>query len=179
MQSINMDMFKSPNMIIAFVNILFFIVVQTIFFKFVASKQFNVVLEDKVDILNSYLAKDPEALQSVKAWKSSPEYLVLEQTALMQEKKREELNIELIKSWVGIPFLLAVVILTIFLYMLFKANSPDKWTGVDTAVLSLVVGAYATEILFYLTIVRQYEFYGDIQIYNKLYSDIHHDIRKN
>lgn len=176
MPSINMDIFKSPNMIIAFVNILFFIVVQTIFFKFVASKQFNVVLKDKVDILNSYLSYDPEAKVAVHAWKASPEYQVLEQTALIQERKREDLNVALMKSWIGVPFLLAIVILTIFLYMLLKSNSKDTWTGVDTAVLSLVVGAYATEILFYLTIVRQYEFYGDIQIYNKLYSDIHHSI---
>ena len=47
---------NGKNLIVVFCNVIFFIVVQTLFFKFIASKQFNVVLADKVGIINE-LAK--------------------------------------------------------------------------------------------------------------------------
>ena len=60
-----------------------------------------------------------------------------------------------------------------------KSNQPN-WSGVDNVLLSFVLAAYATEILFYIGIVRKFKFYGDQQIFSTIYKKImrnYHDIR--
>lgn len=175
-----MGIFEPPNMIITFANIIFFIVVQTLFFKYVASKQFNNVLDDKVGILNEYLKYNTGFRTSVEEYLNSEQAKELQNAAKEQNKKREDANTDLMKTWIGIPLVIAVVILLFFIYLLFKqsSDSQNKWSSIDTAILSLVVGAYSTEIMFYLGIVRQYEFYGDQQIYSRLYDGVHNSVNR-
>ena len=47
-----------------------------------------------------------------------------------------------------------------------------KWTDNDWAGISLVVFAYFTEILFYLIVVTQYNFYTDSKMYYKIFDSI-------
>ena len=102
-------LFASPNMIITFSNVIFFIVVQTFFFKYIASKQFNVVLSDKVGILNEYLKYDPEMTESIKQFTTSEEANEIKSKAKIQEKEREKLNKQRIKLWVGVPLVIATI----------------------------------------------------------------------
>jgi hypothetical protein len=168
-----MKMFKNSNMVIAFLNIIFFIIVQTLFFKYFASKQFNTVLENKIDILNTYSELDPQAKEIIDAHLNSPQAAFIKEIAEYQELEREELNNKLIKKWIGIPLTLSIILLIILFSLLLREDSVNRWNGSDTAVLSLIVGAYATELMFYFGIVRQYEFYGDMQLVNKLYSNVY------
>ena len=175
-----MGIFQPANMIITFANVIFFIVVQTLFFKLVASKQFNQVLNDKMGIFNEYLKYNKDFKNSVTEYLGSEQVKELQDIAKQQEKKRESENMDLIKKWVGIPLVLAVIILFVFIFLLFR-QSGDKdngWSSIDTAILTLVVGAYSTEIMFYLGIVQQYEFYGDQQIYSRLYNGIHNNVTR-
>lgn len=175
-----MGIFTPPNMIITFANIIFFIVVQTLFFKFVASKQFNNVLGNKVGIFNTYVKYNPQFKAAVEEFLGSDQVKAIEEAAKTQEKERNAANNDLIKSWIGIPLVVAVVILLIFIWLLFKqsTDSGNAWSSIDTAILTLVVGAYATELMFFFGIVRRYEFYGDQQIYSRLYDGIHNNINR-
>ena len=40
-------------------NVIFFVIVQTLFFKYVASKQYEVVLESKLDFIKTICDNDP------------------------------------------------------------------------------------------------------------------------
>jgi ABC-type transport system involved in cytochrome bd biosynthesis fused ATPase/permease subunit len=175
-----MGIFQPANMIITFANVIFFMIVQTLFFKFVASKQFNEVLNEKVGIFNEYLKYNKDFKNTVTDYLESNQVKELQSTAKQQEQKRESENMNLIKKWIGTPLVISVVILLFFLLLLFK-QSGDKengWSSIDTAILTLVVGAYSTEIMFYLGIVSQYEFYGDQQIYSRLYDGVHNNITR-
>jgi hypothetical protein len=164
-------------MIIIFANVIFFIVVQTFFFKYIASKQFNVVLADKMGILNTYLKYDSGAREKVEEMLGSEEVAALKAKAKEQEKDRNSKNWIKIESWIGPVALAALVVMATFIFLLVKSGR-GEWTSVDTSILTLVVGAYTTEIMFYMGIVRQYAFYGDQNIYATFYNNLHNTVNK-
>lgn len=169
-----MGVFESSNMIVTVSNIIFFIVVQTMFFYFIASKQFNVVLNNKVGILNEFASRDDELRSNIKAFFASDAYKQIEEAAEVEAEERVAYNTKLIKNWIVPPLLACIALLLIFLIKRSVYNEP--WGAADTLGLILVVSAYTTEVLFYLGIVRRFEFYGDIQIYDKIYTNIDKNI---
>mgnify|MGYP001174854305 CR=1 FL=1 len=169
-----MGMFDSNNMILTFSNIIFFIVVQTLFFYFIASKQFNIVLGDKVGIFNEYVSRNKPLKEQIRMFFASKDYENIKEGAKEEEEDREEYNQNLLKSWILPPLSIATTILLLFILKLFLYDEP--WSEVDTVGLFLVVTAYTTEILFYLGIVQQFKFYGDNQIFQKLYSTMNENI---
>ena len=167
-------MFDSNNMILTFSNIIFFIVVQTLFFYFIASTQFNTVLGDKVGIFNEYMSRNKPLKEQLRQFFASKEYQNIKNGAEQEKEQREEYNINLMKTWILPPLGISTTILLLFILKLFIYGEP--WSDVDTVGLFLVVTAYSTEIMFFLGIVQQYKFYGDIQIFDKLYSSMYENI---
>ena len=170
---------NGKNLIVVFCNVIFFIVVQTLFFKFIASKQFNVVLGDKVGIINDLAKHDPFTSKQINKYLKSKAAKELEKKAKVQSEMREIKNRELIKKWIGPPLAGALILLLLSYLRMKKSNQPN-WSGVDNVLLSFVLAAYATEILFYIGIVRKFKFYGDQQIFSTIYKKImrnYHDIR--
>ena len=166
------EVFQVPNMIILVSNVIFFIVVQTFFFKYKASQQINTVIKEKLDILNTYLNYDPELKQKIVDYKTSSEFKEKKKKA---EKNAEWRNIEnwkLIVKYILPVFGLFTVILIILILLDRLPVKTTKWVGVDTAIGSLVFLAYSTEILFYFGMVRQYTFYGDHELTYNVYSSL-------
>jgi len=160
--------FDGKNLIVVFANVIFFIIVQTLFFKYIASKQFNVVLADKVGIANELAKYDPFTSKQIYKYVKSDEAKELKNKALELSKTREKMNIERIKKWIGPPLIAAVCLLLLSVFKMAKQGPDKKWSGVDWVLLSFVLGAYGTEILFYLGIVRKFNFYGDLQIFDTI-----------
>lgn len=168
------NVFDSANMIVVLSNVIFFIVVQTMFFKYVASKQFNIVLEDKAGIVGEYLKYDPNANEKFRRFKNSEQVKIIKQNAKKQEALREKENAESTMMWIGIPLLVIGAFLIFFVIKLFYKQ--EHWDTTDTMLLSFVVFAYLIEVVFYLGIVRQYQFYGDQSIYSNVYNTIDDNI---
>src|SRR5271170_5552619 len=99
------NVFDSANMVIVLANIIFFMIVQTLFFKYVASKQFNIVLEDKAGIVGEYLKHDPAANEKYRQFKNSEKAKSIEKAAKEQEAIREKENMSSTLIWIGIPLL--------------------------------------------------------------------------
>lgn len=168
--------FESSNMIVILANIIFFMVVQTLFFKYVASRQFNIVLEDKANIVEEYLKHDPKANAKFREFKNSERVKAIQKAASDQEKIRETENMSNTMMWIGIPLLIVVALLIFFIGKLFFKK--EEWDTTDSILLSFVVFAYVIEVLFYLGIVRQYQFYGDQAIYDNLYRKVNENVNK-
>jgi hypothetical protein len=167
------ELFRLSNMVIIFSNILFFITVQTLFFKFIASKLFEIVLEDKVDILNEYVKYDEQQKEKIKVYMEKEETKELVKKGSEQEKKRDKLNNKLIMKWIGIPF---VIVIIIFIASVARLKLQGKyWNKIHTGLLLLVVSAYLTELFVFFGIVKQYQFYGDQQIYSTLYNNLYNE----
>ena len=163
------SIFFSNNMITLLSNVIFYIVVQTLFFYFIGSKQFNNVLENKVDIVVSYAKKNIYLKEFIKEYISNENAKKLEKEAKKQKKKREKYNRSLIFKWIGIPLLICIVVLLINIFKLFILG--ESWGRSDNIILLLVIFAYSTELCFFFGIVKQYEFYGDHKIYRSFFEN--------
>ena len=127
-------------------NVIFFVIVQTLFFKYVASKQYEVVLESKLDFIKTICNNDPYLKSKIYNFRDN--YLKENKDLVKkQEKIRNEKNIKLYYMYSGIPFVIM--------------KSTRKWNDVDTLSLLFVTLAYCTELFFFFFIVRKYEFVGD------------------
>lgn len=173
----NTKVFAPANLIVIFANVMFFMIIQTLFFRYIASKQFNVVIRDKANIMNEYLKYNKEASKEYDVYKNSKEVNEIKKNAKKQFKERDGINIDNTKTWIGIPFSIVLFILVVLVGMIFY-NKNNTWDSVDTVLLSLVVLAYATEVVFYIGLVRQYQFYGDQSIYSGLYDTISEKVDK-
>ena len=170
------EIFEPANMIVVLANIIFFMLIQTAFFEFEASKHFNIVLANKAKIAQEYLQYDKRSALKYQKFKSSPTAKNLETQAKEQLKKRNEENMELMLNWIGIPLFIAIFILIVFIAMIFLKDA--EWDKVDTILIFFVVFAYVAEILFYFGIVCKYQFYGDNAIYSGVYHEMENYINK-
>lgn len=154
--------------ILIFVNVLVFIVIQTFFFYFVGSQQLNDIIVNKMGIIKSFIKYDNSYKNKVKNYvKSKPIQDILKK-ADEEKKTRASQNIEIIKQWIG-PVLIAVLSILILAIIILIATK-SKWTGVDNVAISLVFTAYLTEIFIFFGIIKQYEFLGDNTIYRFIYN---------
>ena len=143
-------------MILVLVNVLFFIVSQTLFFRYVASRQYSTVLKKGVDDL---VSSDPIIRDTIYKYKN---LLYDETRARRLRKVREAKNRKLEKDYCWSWFNLFAVCLSLVLVF-----TSTPWTSVDTLGLFLVIIGYTTEVIFYYTVVKRYIFI-DMSIVKKL-----------
>lgn len=164
------EIFRLSNMIIIFSNIVFFMIIQTLFFKYIASKQFELVLKNKVDILNTYLKYDTDQKEKIKKYINDEKTQKIIKNSYDSEKKRNKYNNMLIIKWIGIPI---IITLLIFIISVVRLKLQNKyWTNIHTGLLLLVISAYLTELFVYFGIVKQYQFYGDQKIFASLFNNL-------
>ena len=143
--------------IVIFSNVIFFMVVQSLFFIAIASKQYENVLANKMDFVSRFVSKSSMSKQKLKDLKDT----FLQQNigiAEGQHKQRMQENKKYIKKFCVYPIMAAVAVLLCIIYY-FKTDLP--WTSIDSLNLTLVMLAYATELYFFFFIVRKFEFVGD------------------
>ena len=73
-------------------------------------------------------------------------------------------------KWIGIPF--GACILFLIMSVIVQINLGSSWTSSDTFLLIMIVSAYATELVIYFGIMKQYEFIGDNQLYYLIYKKV-------
>lgn len=173
-----MGIFSSNNMIINVSNIICFVTIQTMFFYFVASKQFNMVLKDKTEIASSYISQEPTLREMALAYFNSQDWKELVAQGNKQRLQRDRANLQLIWKKIGPIVVIAFVVLCGFILKLNYYPANTTWTRTDTILLVLVLGAFTTEFLFFIGIVSQYQHYGDHAIYHNLLTSIKRKIYK-
>lgn len=161
---------KIADFIIIFSNVLFFIVVQTIFYKYVASKQIDILVTEKTGILNEFLKNTPFARKDIHTFITSEEATKIRTQSQKDKEHREELNRIVMLKWIGIPF--GACILFLIMSVIVQINLGSSWTSSDTFLLIMIVSAYATELVIYFGIMKQYEFIGDNQLYYLIYKKV-------
>lgn len=200
---------RAANLIVITANVYIFIKVAVFFYENFGAKQFNVVLQDKADIVSEYLKYDKSAQENIIKYKGtnsnpyandyidpssieyvppSQDYSTIKAKAKILAEVRNRMNAENIKNeidpWTTIFFWIFVgLIIWIILRLTFMAAQSkifnkdvdygDIWHWkVDNFLLFMIVTAFTTELLFFFGIVKQYSFYGDQQIYSKIFSEI-------
>ena len=167
------NILSNSNLILMFVNILFFIVVQILFFKYIASLQFNKIISDKVNIINETIKWNWIIKTFFSNLLKSDYYSNIKQKWDEMEKTREQKNNDLILSKMAIIIIPIILIIIFFIYRLNRTElSKSKWNSVEWVMLLLILFAYSTELLFFFFIVKQYEFVGDHSLFYMIYKNI-------
>ena len=161
----------AANAVVNLVNVLFFVVVQTIFFVLVASRELDRVVREKSSILLTL--REQLGHNCVERGVSALDWRIHEVDADVRRRNPEALKAErwqanrgLLLRWVG-PVVLALVVglaaLIGFLVVRKHAFPVSHRVG-----LGLVVVAYIVEILIFLFVIERYTMVGDNQLLEML-----------
>lgn len=173
-----------PVIFLTFLNIGFFMVVQIAFFYIIASKQIDVIIKSKAEILNIYSKFSKKTRNNLKNYLKSPEFKEKKRQAELTEKERLRLNKLII--WKKLKYLLIVVLIiilvSIMLIIYFSMKSVQNKYNLsqeriksltlkpsDKILILFVLFAFSTELLFFFGLVQQHEFVGDMEILNIIY----------
>jgi hypothetical protein len=171
------EMFQPSNMIIILANVFVYMLIQTLFFYFIASKQFNNLLINKVDIVNDYISVDKNANNNMRQFLQTPNVTVIQEKAKSQNNECKTINIKNIIKYIGLPFIITIICLCYFIYALIKYKK--EFTSADKFALFLILAVYAIDLLFFFLVIKKYEFVGDEYLYYNLYKNIKTDLMKD
>ena len=154
------------NSIVGLSNVLFFMVVQVLFFWFIASREIDRIMIHKSSVLmmlrdklrQEKFSDTAEALDAVVIKKRREKAKEAEKNA----EARKEKNLALVYRWM-VPCIIAVSLVLLALVMYNRRNN----YGLEHAHkvgLGLVVCAYVCEVLFFLTVVENYIMISDTDI---------------
>lgn len=149
--------FDRNDWLVIIANVLFFMVVQTLFFKYIASQQYEEVLISKLDMIKLAMQKNPAFKRQILELKKDYQEKY-KNIAKEQEARREIINRDL--TWKYCT-LLIVITVAIFVGIAVFVKSKRGWEDIDTLNMLFVTLAYSTELFFFFFIVRKYEFVGD------------------
>jgi hypothetical protein len=149
--------FDRNDWLIIIANVLFFIVVQTLFYKYILSQQYEDVLVSKLEMIKLAMQKNPAFKRQILELKKDYQQKY-ETIAKKQEARREIINRDL--TW---KYCTSLIVLTalIFASIAIFVKSKRGWENIDTLNMLFVTLAYSTELFFFFFIVRKYEFVGD------------------
>ena len=160
-------MISINNAIVVISNVIVYIVFQTLFFDKVASKQINIILQDKLEIVNMFLNDNALISKYFKKFISTLDVNTVIDISNKQKDEREKFNKELTYNQIGKPLIYIVLGLIILCSISYYKN---VWDINDTIILSSVLFAYSTEMMFYYGVASKYVYIGD--------HSIAHDIHK-
>jgi len=149
--------FDRNDWLVIIANVLFFMIVQTLFFKYEASRQYEEVLVSKLDMIKLAMQKNPAFKRQILELKKDYQQKY-EKLAKEQEAHREIINHNL--TWKYCTQLIVITII-IFVSIAVFVKSERGWENIDTLNMLFVTLAYSTELFFFFFIVRKYEFVGD------------------
>jgi hypothetical protein len=155
--------FNSYTWINILLTVLFFIIVQTLFFLYIVSKQYDSVILAKAELIKLMAENNNKFKLYIDTIKEE-NIEELERNAAIANARRYELNKELVIKYCFIPAnVVGGLLLLTILYSLFNFKGP-KWTYIETISLFLIITSYLTELYFFFFIVKKYEMVGDIEI---------------
>ena len=157
----------NPSIIfITFLNIGFFMAVQIVFFYIVASKQIDVIIESKTDIINEYIKHSDKGNDYFKKYLASEEYKKDKEYAKNIKKKRMKLNrmliwLKLKSILIPVFFILGLVLVILIIFSFSKMknllsndlHSKFSLSLSDKVLVICVIGAFTTELLFFFGMV--------------------------
>lgn len=155
-------MFKNLNSIdyiLLLCNFCFFIIVQTLFFRFVASELVLTIIIDKIKNLKNF--RGINALFG--SFISNSELETLKEKGESDRKARNSKNnMLIIKSIAPISGFLLLIIIFLILFSYKKGN---KWYLYHTKLLFTIVFAFSSELLIFFLLFRKYDFISVFELF--------------
>jgi hypothetical protein len=152
-------------MIIVLLNILFFMCIQVLFFKYLVSKEYDVILKEKFNIIKSFIFKDEDLKKKYDIFKDN--YIEKNKDIVIkQQQTREEINMNLIFKYCIIPIIIALGLIIILYFLPLKS----EWDRTNTIAILLILTIYIPELILYVLVFNKYQYVGNVDILTKIYS---------
>lgn len=160
----------SPDVVISLANVLVFVVIQTIFFWLIASREVDRVVEGKARILRhlrdrlvasgfreEVLALDAQLVRTHRA---------LEPVAAPLAAARRRANWDLTVLYIG-PFLAVAAVLLLYVvgWIVYRGH---RFGGAHAVGLALIPFGYVFEVMFFLLVVNNWVMIGDQEMLQRV-----------
>lgn len=152
------------NGVVNLFNVLFFVIVQTVFFMLIASREMDRVVAGKTKVLSSLRRElvasgQHRGVQALDHTMYEQRRRVREQNVDRARDTRTAGNWMLAFSWI-LP-VVAALVLALVCFAVLARRSGRGFSYAHRVGLGLVVFAYVTEVLFFLFVVNRYRLVGD------------------
>lgn len=159
-----------------FANVVVFCVFQCVFFYFVASRQYDDLLNHKMRIIEPFLERERPGRQL------ACERLL---NVMGNEEKRvkagetmngyfKKSNRKTIVTFAGPYIATAAVLAAAFAR---RARMRGEWQGHHTLAYVLLIFCFTTEIFYYLGVVRTYRVLGDWEMVDRVFEAVAPDVK--
>jgi hypothetical protein len=156
------------------INIIIFMIIQTIFFKFVISTEYESLIKEKLNTVNYYISRDQEVKNIIINYKKN-NIEKIKKKALEKEKIRDKINSKLYLEYCFMPilfFILIFIIIIILNYYSLIFKKSEKFEGVHYFNFVLILLIYIPNMIIFFFVVKKYQFIGNVEILSTIYNNI-------
>lgn len=163
------EVFGLENMFVFLCNLLAFVLLETVFFWFVASHSIDRVVEEQAIVFSNYLIDSKQKDLFIKQYlQNELATQILPERAKEVRDKREKDNWNLVMTYIfPIVVALGIVIVLVRLFLFLRGK---PLTTIDYFLLFLVLTSFSTELYFYLTVSSQIIFFPTASLLESLYN---------
>ena len=157
-----------------FINIIIFMIIQTLFFKFVISTEYEHLIKLKLNTVNHYINQDQEVKDMIINYKQN-KLENIRVKALEQEKIRNEKNILLYFYYCIIPILCVIFLFIVIIILNYKSyifKNSKNFEGIDYFNFGLILLVYIPNMIIFFFVVKKYQFIGNIEILSTFYNNL-------
>jgi hypothetical protein len=156
------------------INIIIFMIVQTLFFKFIISTEYENFVKEKLNTVNYYLDRDQDAKDVLIDYKNN-NIEIIKKVAIDQLQLRNDKNKFLYIYYCIIPILFVVILFIVIIILNYRSKifkKSEKFEGVHYFNFALVLLVYVPNIIIFFFVVKKYQFIGNIEIFSTIYNNI-------
>ena len=156
------------------INIIIFMIVQTLFFKFIISTEYETFVKEKLNTVNYYLDRDQDAKDIMIDYKNN-NIEIIKKEALGQQEFRNDKNKFLYIYYCIIPIIFVVLLFIVIIILNYKSiifKKSEKFGGIHYFNFALVLLVYVPNIVIFFFVVKKYQFIGNIEIFSTIYNNI-------
>ncbi len=143
-------------------NIITFFIAIISFFWFVVSKQFNIIIVEKLGIFISLCKKDETFKENIHNYLKSEYVKYIYYSANIHEQNRNSYNYDLLTNEL-FPYLYVLIILIVIniFYIIYKRITINKN---DLLLFILMFLGFFTEVIFYFVVINEWKYVGDFEL---------------
>jgi hypothetical protein len=156
------------------INIIIFMIIQTLFFKYIISLEYENLIKEKLNTVNYYIDRDQEVKDMIIDYKNN-NIDEIKNKSIEQKKIREEKNKKLYFYYCIIPILIALLIFIVIIILNYKSlifKKSEKMRGIHYFNFALILLIYIPNMIIFFFVVKKYQFIGNIEILSTFYNNI-------
>ena len=170
------EVLQPANIIILLSNILIFVLMEVLFFWYIASKSVERSIGQKMELFIE-LDQIEEVRQLYDYLLNTTDVNFILEKAIENEEFRNKYNFELLLTWISPIFIIIIILQIVTIIVLVWKKF--KFDSIDFLLLTTVLIAFLSEVIFYFIVVNRTILIGDIEIIKIVLMTVNDDYFKD